>query len=681
MMIPDNKKEEIRETADIVEVVGDYVKLKKSGSGFVGLCPFHSEKTPSFHVTPSMGIYKCFGCGESGDVFSFVMEMEGVGFPEALKSLADRYGINLPDEHVEGDDERTRKREGVYHALKFAGLFFFRHLFESDEANKARAYLKDRGYDRSVIKKFGLGYAPSNSELLKAAEKEGIPEEYLAEADLIKPSTRNDGFYDTFRDRLMFPIFNPSGKVIAFAGRILDQKKKTAKYVNSSQTLVYNKSEVVYGVNFSKNEIRKEGEVILVEGYTDVITLHQHGIKNVVASSGTSLTSGQIKILQRYGNRIIMIYDADSAGQKAMERGMNIALEQGMEVFLMELPDGEDPDSFVKQFGSESFLEYKKKNAEDFIIFTIHKAEKEGRMESPGDRSATIRTILESIALIPEELDRQVYVQHLHQQTQKYRKGSDRELFQQLDKILAEKRKQRSFSRRREEAAASSSPSPSSQAGPPPIPHSIGDDPGFEPVFPGEEPQSAPVPQRKIPHYEKEVIRLMLQYGEKMIKFIGHNVSDDHFEDEQLREFYLDIIQRHLDQQEISVQHYTHREKPYPSLVGDIMLDRYSVSEKYVQKTGNDVKKDRDPFKTAKYSMKPLRLYYLERKRRELSERIKGTEGEQKSKQMQMMTKLQKEITRIQKISADELFENPEFLRKESGGGPGHFEYKMKGEK
>lgn len=667
MMIPENKKEEIRETADIVEVVGDYVKLKKSGSGFVGLCPFHSEKTPSFHVTPNMGIYKCFGCGESGDVFSFVMAMEGVGFPEALRSLADRYGIDIPDEHVEGDDERTKKREGVYHALKYAGLFFYRHLFESEDAEKARAYLKKRGYDKSVIKKFGLGYAPNNSVLLKEAVKDGIPEEYLAEADLVKSSNRGDGFYDTFRDRLMFPIFNPSGKVIAFAGRILDEDKKTAKYVNSAQTIVYNKSEVVYGVNFSKNDIRKEGEVILVEGYTDVITMHQHGVKNVVSSSGTSLTTGQIKILQRYGNRIVMIYDADSAGQKAMERGMDIALEQGMEVFLMQLPDGEDPDSFVKQFGGDSFMEFKKKNAEDFVTFSIHKAEKEGRMESPGDRTAAIKSVLESIALIPEELDRQVYVQHLHQQTQKYRKGSDRELFQLLDKIIAEQQKRNRYKERNQSAPSA------------PVPHPVGYEP---PVQQSENGPGRQTATKKKPHYEKEIIRLMLQYGERMIKFIGHNIADDHFEDDELRDFYEDIIKRHLEDEEVTVQHYTNREKPFPTLVGDIVLERYSVSEKYVQKTGNDVKKDRNPFKTAKYSMKPLRLYYLERKRREITERMKNKQGDEKSKLMKTMTKVQKEITRIQKISADELFEDPDFLKNDSSASiSGRFEYKMKGEK
>ena len=666
-MISDDKKEEIRATADIVEVVGDYVKLKKSGSGFTGLCPFHNEKTPSFHVTPSMGIFKCFGCGESGDVFSFVMKMEGVSFPESLRSLADRYGIDIPDEHVEGEDERTREREGVYHALKYAGLFFHRYLMESDEAEAARAYLEKRGYPKNIWKRFGLGYAPGNMKLLKEAERDGIDKEYLAGADLIKESHKHDGYYDTFRDRLMFPIFNPSGKLIAFAGRILNESKKTAKYINSAQTIVYNKSEVVYGVNFAKNEIRKEQEVILVEGYTDVITMNQHGIKNVVASSGTSLTSGQIRLLKRYGDKIVMIYDADSAGQKAMDRGMNVALAEGMDVYLMQLPENEDPDSFVKQFGRESFIEHKKKVAEDFVTFSIHKAEKEGEMENPGGRSSAINRILESIAEMPDELDRQVYVQHLHQKTQMYRKGSDRELFQQLDKIISEKKRQQRFRNKREQSAPQR----------PPLPHSVGSEEVPERME-AEKQQTRMIPP---PHYEKEIIRLLLSFGEKMRQFIGHNIGEDHFEHDDIRNFYSDIMKRHQNGDEISVEHYSNREKPYPSLLGDILLERHSLSSKHAEKTGSEIKRDKNPIKTAKSAMKPLRLYYCERKRKEISNRIKNSEGDTRTKLVKMQSKLQKEITRIQKSGSDELFDDPSFTKDDVSHQSSTFEYKMKGEK
>lgn len=664
-MITDDKKEEIRAAADIVDVVGDYVKLKKSGSGFVGLCPFHDENTPSFHVTPRLGIYKCFGCGESGDVFNFVMEMEGIGFPESLRTLAERYGIDIPEDNSEGDSEQTKKREGVLHALKFSGLYYNRQLIESAEAEKARNYLDTRGYPKKGWRSFGLGYAPGNSALLKAAQKEGIKEEYLLEADLIKPSNRNDGYFDSFRDRLMFPIFNPSGKLIAFAGRILDESKKTAKYINSSQTIVYNKSDVVYGINFAKNDIRKEEEVILVEGYTDVITMHQHGIKNVVASSGTSLTAGQIKILQRYGNRIIMIYDADTAGQTAMERGMNIALEQGMDVKLMELPEGEDPDSFVKQYGKESFLDFKKERAEDFITFSIHKAENAGKMESPGDRSAVIKQILDSIARIPEELDRQVYVQHLHQKTQVYRKGSDRELFQQLDLILNERKKQQRFEKRREAYS-----------------QQRGDDRPESEVDPSLSTQNkqtaGAATHRKRPHYELEIIRLLLQFGENMQRFIGHNIGKDHFEDEHIRNFFSDIMKRLVEGEEISVDHYMNRESPYPALLGDILVDRHTISEKFARRTGSEFRKDKNPILSAKSAMKPLRLYYCERRKDEISRKIANVSNEEKEKMMSMLSKLQKEITRIKKTTADDLFDDPEFLKDSKMKGSETFEYQMK---
>jgi len=665
-MINDDKKEEIRDTADIVEVVGDYVRLKKSGSGFVGLCPFHDEKTPSFHVTPRLGIYKCFGCNASGDIYNFIMEMEGVSFPEALRTLAERYGIDLPQEQYrEGNEEETTKREGVYHALKFAGLYFHRQLHENEEAAKAMAYLTKRGYDETIIRKFGLGYAPgTGSSLLKEAKKEGIEEEYLLGADLIKPSNRGDGFYDTFRDRLIFPIFNPAGKLIAFAGRILTDQKKSAKYVNSAQTIVYNKSEVVYGVNFAKNDIRRQEEVILVEGYTDVITLHQHGIKNVVASSGTSLTAKQINILQRYGKRIIMIYDSDEAGQNAMERGLKIGLREGMDVNLLELPKGEDPDSFVKQFGSDSFYELKKENSEDFVTYTIQSAEQSGKIDQPSERAAIINKVLEQIAEIPDEIQRQVYVQHLHQKTQKYRKGSDRELFQSLEKLVADKKVAEKRSRRREENAQVARQD--------------------LPIKPqGERSETQPASSKKRPHYEMEVIRLLLQYGEKMQKFIGHNVGADHFEDPGLKLFYEDIMTRHVEGKEITVEHYSNREKPYPSLLSDILLERYSVSENHAKATGNEFKKDKFPFKTAKSSMKPLRLHFYERKRSELAEMIKEGEYEKRQKMMKMISKVQHEISKIQKMSAEELFDDPVFGDEEDqkSSFQQKFEYKMKGEK
>lgn len=670
-MISDDKKEEVRAAADIVEVVSDHVKLKKSGSGFVGLCPYHNEKTPSFNVTPRLGIFKCFGCGESGDVFKFVMDQEGIGFTDAIRQLADRYGVFIPEEEEGEPDERSQHREGIYHALKFAGVFFYRNLIENPEAEKARTYLEDRGYSNKVIKKFGLGYAPGGGEeLIKAAANVGIDEKYLLDGDLIKPSQRGEGYYDTFRDRLMFPIFSPSGKVIAFAGRVLGNKK-TAKYINSAQTQVYNKSDVVYGVNFARNEIRKNKEVILVEGYTDVITLNINGIENVVASSGTSLTSGQMRILHRYGEKIIMIYDSDDAGQNAMKRGIDIALGEGMEVQLLELPEDQDPDSFVKQFGKDSFTDLKREEAKDFVDFLMMKAGEEGRLDQPVELKKVISEILRSIAHIPDSIQRQVYVQHLHNRTQKYRRGSDRDLYEELDRIRAEVLEQEKKAQQRMEKQQERERRTQSE-GPPP---------GFSEVpMPGERRQVIQRPAKK-PHYEKELIRLMISYGRKMVEYVCSFTNDKLLEDDELRDFYKDIVKRYTEESEISVNAYSSADDPFPRLVGDVMMERYTASDRHHEKVGLKYEKDKDPFRSAKSVMRTLELQFYRRKRAELADRLKSSsDDEERRKIIRKQSDIQAKITYREKADAEDLYPDPD-SDGETTQRSSRFEYKMKHER
>jgi DNA primase len=653
VMIPDEKKEEVRAAADIVEVVEDYVKLKRSGRSWKGLCPFHDEKTPSFHVTPDLGIYKCFGCGESGDVYNFVMEMEGVGFVEAMRSLADRYGVTLPEEDDEEYTEEQTLREGIYHALKYAGVFFYRQLMETEEAQKARDYLKSRGYNREIIKKYGLGYAPNGGEkLYKAAVDTGINEEYLLEAGLIKPSTRSEGFYDAFRGRLMFPIFNPSGKVIAYAGRVLGNEK-TAKYINSPQTKVYNKSEVLYGINFAKNDIRKSDEVILVEGYTDVISLQQYGVNNVVASSGTSLTPQQMKLIHRYGETITMIYDSDSAGQRAMMRGINIALSEGMDVKLLELPEGEDPDSFVRQFGGDSFRELKQENANDFLTYQIHRAKEEGRWESPVEKKKVISEILESIAYMPDAVSRETFVQHLNSKA----KIGDRALFDELGKIRSEleeqRRKAEKRQQRRKEREATRS---NDRATRPLAPHTV----GFNEQVTDHRKKRTSRSTKKRPSYEKELIRLMLVYDRDMIDYIGSKCHEQQFEDPQLREFYEDIIERYKQEKEVSVEVYANREHPFPKLVGEIVLEEYTVSERHHEKIGVQIKKDKNKYSTAKGALKALRIHFLDRLQAKLQEQFDSAEGDERKQVMNAMKEAGRQRTQLQKTPVDELFPDPD---------------------
>lgn len=668
-MISDEKKEEVRAAADIVEVVQDYVKLKRSGSGFVGLCPYHDEKTPSFNVTPRLQIFKCFGCGESGDVFKFVMDQEGVGFTEAIRQLAERYGVFIPEEDDQEPSENTQLREGILHALKFAGVFYYRNLIENPEADKARKYLEERGYSREVFKKYGLGYAPSGGEeLWKAAKNAGVDEQYLVEADLIKPSNRGSGYYDTFRGRLMFPIFNPTGKVIAFAGRVLGNEK-AAKYINSSQTKVYNKSEVVYGVNFARNEIRKNKEVILVEGYTDVITLMEHGIGNVVASSGTSLTPGQMKILHRYGEKIIMIYDSDSAGQTAMKRGINIALAEGMEVELLELPEDQDPDSFVKQFGKESFEDLKKEEAGDFVDFLLLKAGEEGRLDKPTEIPKVITEILEAIANIKDSIQRQVYVQYLHQKMQKFQKVKESDLYEQLERVMNDKRWEEKRSERREEVRQRVQQQNEGS----------GNASDEEPPHPGQRTAQAQSSKKK-PHFEKELIRLMITYGRNMVEYICSFTNSKLFEDDELRMFYEDIIERYKQEKDFSIKTYTGESEPFPRLVGDVSLEQHSASDRHEEKIGLKYEKDKNPYKTAKSSIRASEISFYRRKLNELADKIGTVSGDERLELMQRQKDVKSKLTRRETTDPDDLYPDPEKgIRDEVNEKV--FEYKMKGEK
>jgi DNA primase len=703
-MISDAKKEEIRDAADIVEVVSDYVTLKRSGSGFTGLCPYHNEKSPSFHVTPRLGIFKCFGCGESGDVFKFIMDQGGLNFNEALRTLADRFGVYLPQEQSSYEEQVfEQEKEGILHALKFAGVFFYRSLMELDEAQKARSYLEQRGYGSDIIKQFGLGYAPSSGQaLIDAAQQAGIDPMYLLGGDLVKQRTESEGMYDTFRGRLMFPIFNPTGKVIAFAGRVLGNEK-TAKYINSAQTKVYNKSEVVYGVNFSKNQIRKNKEMILVEGYTDVISLHQHGIDNVVASSGTALTPGQLRTLHRFGDTLTMIYDSDAAGQNAMKKGILLALEEGLEVKLLELPDGEDPDSFVKQFGKESFDDFKHKKSQDFVDFLLAKAATEGRLEAPISLARVINELIEAVAHIPDTIQRQVYIQHLHQKTQQYRKGTDRELFQELDRALRERavQKERAQQRLRNQEARNqhgrnqqASNRFDDIAGRGELGRSVPDALQYgHPVyrdedagryaeldprgFDGDGFRTAAIKQVPKPHYEKELIRIMISFGRDMVGYVGGLANEKLFEDQELRVFYLDIIERYKAEESFGIEYYSRQKSPYPELVGDIFLEIHTASTRHHEKTGIEFKKDKDPYRSVKGCLKALEINYFKRKRADLAERFKSADTQEKKEIVALQSEIQKKITDREQRDSEELYPDPVGKKGESLS-PKSFHYVMK---
>ncbi|MEO5905410.1 MAG: DNA primase, partial [Saprospiraceae bacterium] len=378
------------------------------GSNLVGLCPFHHEKTPSFSVSPTRNIYKCFGCGKGGDSVNFVMEHEGYDYPEAIRHLANKYGVQLEETRQDAESLLAeRERETIYKVLEFASQFYKNQLFSTDEGQEAgMTYFKERGFRNKTIEVFGLGYAPQSPDsLVSAALKAGFTKEILQRAGLI---TQGDG--DFFRHRVIFPIFNISGKVIAFAGRQLTNNKRSPKYINSPETEIYNKRKVLYGLFNAKKAIREEDNCFLVEGYTDVISMNQAGIENVVASSGTSLTPDQIRLIKRYATRITVLYDSDLAGVKAAMRGLDLILEENVDVRLALFPEGDDPDSFIQKQGMAGFQDFIKHNSKDFILFKTNMLLKEAEGD-PMRKASLVKDLVETLARIPEAIKRATFVQ------------------------------------------------------------------------------------------------------------------------------------------------------------------------------------------------------------------------------------------------------------------------------
>ena len=404
-MISQNTIQEILGRIDIIDIVGGFVKLKKRGANYLGLCPFHNEKTPSFTVSPSKEIYKCFGCGRSGNSISFIMEHEKYSYVEALKWLANKYGIEI-EETFTTDEQRQQVQtaDSLYIINSFAQQFFSSQLFETEEGQDiGLSYLKERGFREEVIKKFQLGYSPTQRD---AFAKEAIARQYTPEL-LIKTGlivNRNEQLQDNYRGRVIFPVHNHSGKVLGFGARILKSNDKAPKYINTPENEIYVKSKILYGSYFARQAIDKSDECLLVEGYTDVLSLHQSGIENVVASGGTSLTVDQLRLIKKYTNNLTIIYDGDAAGIKAALRGLDMALEEGLNVKLVLIPDKEDPDSYVNKVGPTVFREFIERNKRDFILFQLDVALKDAGSDS-NKKAEVVNQIAETISRINKAED------------------------------------------------------------------------------------------------------------------------------------------------------------------------------------------------------------------------------------------------------------------------------------
>jgi DNA primase len=442
--------ERIRNAAHIEDIVSKYVTLRRAGSSYRGLCPFHDDSTPSFYVSPSRGICKCFACGEGGDVVHFIMKIEQLNYYEALKFLAGKYGIEVEEREMTDEERRTQsERESMFVVNEWASNYFHDVLLNTDEGKSiGQAYFRSRGFRDDIIEKFRLGFSPTASDAMaKTALKEGYKDEYLVKTGLVIKKD-NGTYYDKYHGRVIFPWFGITGKIVGFGGRVLDSRTKgvVQKYINSSESEIYHKAKELYGLYQAKKEISKLDNVFMVEGYTDVISMHQCGIENVVANSGTALSVDQANILRRFTNNITLLYDGDAAGQKAALRGTDILLSRGMRIKILLLPDNDDPDSFARKHTAAEFKEYVNTHQVDFITFKTNLLMAEAKND-PSKMSDLIRSIVESIAVVPEEIERSVYVHRCSEML----KVDERLLLRQIKRRREYNAEQRQVEKEREE--------------------------------------------------------------------------------------------------------------------------------------------------------------------------------------------------------------------------------------
>ncbi len=549
MRIPENKIEEIRSAANIVDIISEYVPLRKRGKNFLGLCPFHSEKTPSFTVNEEKQIYHCFGCHAGGNVYKFLMEYEKISFIEAIQDLAKRLGITLEfDENI--SEEKQSEQEVLYDINTAAARYFSDNLLNSTDGEIGREYFNKRKIKVQTLRAFGLGYASNGWEnFIQFAKDKKIDLEKAVQLGLI--GRNKDGrLFDKFSGRIIFPIFSPNGRVVAFAGRILENRDNAAKYLNSPESLIYTKGKILYGLSFAKDEIRRQDKAILVEGYMDLISLYQSGIKNVVAVSGTALTEDQVLLLSRYTKNVVLLFDADAAGIKASMRSIELLLKRDMEIKIVSLPSGEDPDSYVNNYGREKFEELVR-HAQNFMEYQSAYFESLGMFEDPSKTTEAIRELVKPAGLINDELKRTLLIKSIAKKFNLREKLLEKELSQ----VLTQYKKQGKLETERklkEEAKIDSS-----------------------------------VKDKAVPEHifllEKDIIKILLEGNAEVAEFILENVNEEEF----VSPFHKSIISMIKSffnlKKEITANNLLSAidDPIIQNYIRDLILEKYSISKKF----------------------------------------------------------------------------------------------------
>ncbi len=610
--------EQILQAAHIEEVVGEFVTLKKRGSNMWGNCPFHNEKTPSFSVNPARNIFKCFGCGKAGDSAKFLMEHEHFSYPEALRYLAKKYNIKIEEKEQTAEEIMQQSiREKMFNINEFADKYFVDTLWNTDEGKTiGLQYFRERGYFDPIIQKFHLGYSPAQWDAFtEHAKKNGYSDELLEQIGLSIKGQK--GLYDRYHGRVMFPIHSLTGRVIGFGGRILTNDKKSPKYQNSPESEIYDKKQTLYGIYFAKNAIARQDECILVEGYFDVLRMHQIGIENVVASSGTSLTMEQIRLVKRYTKNITMLYDGDAAGIHAALRGTDMILSEGMNVRVVVLPPEHDPDTFGKEFSVDYVSNYLKDNAKDFVRFKTELLLKDAQND-PIKRGQVIRDIVETISVIPDSIFRITYVK----ECSRLLDMPEQTLTNELNKILRAKLKK-----------------------------SLGVDENVvtEPETTTTMPKQEETIEDQLPagyYQERELVKLLLLYGSKLItderidedgqkiseqvtvaQFIIDDLKNDGFVfTNAVNRKVFDIFDRAIDEGRIPDDSFfvSHEDETIAQLAADLLSSPYKLDQ--WEKYGIFVKREEDVLKaTMLSSIYRYKDLIIEDRRKAVEEELKTT--------------------------------------------------------
>lgn len=574
-MITRETIEEVKNRIDIVDVISDFVSLKKSGQNYKALSPFNNEKSPSFFVVPSKGIFKDFSSGKGGDAFTFVMEHEKLSYAEAIRYLAKKYGVEIKEDRTFSESkEEQSERESLYILMNFAKEYYKNTLLQVEEGRSiGLSYFRERGFNDRTIEKFELGYALEGWEnFSKEAIAKGYNKELLEKTGLVVK--KEDGSsYDRFRGRVIFPVHNLAGKVIAFGARMLGKEKNQPKYINSPETDIYHKSDVLYGLYQGKNAIRQNDVCYLVEGYTDVISMHQADVENVVASSGTALTENQIKLIRRFTENITVLFDGDAAGIKAALRGIDMILKGGLNVRVLLFPDNDDPDSFSRKVGTTEFQKYLKEHTQDFVSFKANLYAKEAAGD-PIKKAESIKEIVSSIAVIPDPIKRSVYIQ----ETSHLLKISEPVLLSELNKILIQERRKTEKDKSRE---------PDNQETPIPV----------EDI----EPQVKVDAQSLVHYQERETIRLLLNYADqsveqsKLTDFLVHELEDVEFNNPVFKDIYEKFKAAAAANQAIDSHYFLHEgNDAVKAAVSDLITPRYDTSPHWSDKYHIYIPKEKD---------------------------------------------------------------------------------------